>query len=116
MTGRDADVLPQTVHGPYLTDGGLETSIVFQQGVDLVDFAAFPLLDTDEGRAALRTYYEPYLDLAEVLGVRHRPRHPDVAGERRLGSPPGLRRRAMVDVSRRAIDFVRNIASGAPNR
>ena len=51
---------------PFLTDGGLETTLVFRDGIDLADFAAFPLLETDGGRAALRRYYEPYL----------RPRHP----------------------------------------
>jgi S-methylmethionine-dependent homocysteine/selenocysteine methylase len=54
--------LPQLTAGrPYLTDGGLETTLVFHQGLDLPDFAAFPLLDTDPGRAALRAYYTPYL-------------------------------------------------------
>ncbi len=27
--------LPQLVHGPCITDGDLETSLVFQQGIDL---------------------------------------------------------------------------------
>ena len=37
---------------PYVADGGLETSLIFQAGIDLPDFAAFPLLDSDAGRAA----------------------------------------------------------------
>ena len=62
--------LPQLTAGrPFLTDGGLETTLVFHQGVDLADFAAFPLLDSAEGRAALVAYYTPYLDLAERLGT-----------------------------------------------
>ena len=47
-----------------LTDGGLETSLIFHQGLDLPHFAAFPLLGSDDGRSALRTYWEPYLALA----------------------------------------------------
>jgi homocysteine S-methyltransferase len=54
---------------PFLTDGGLETTLVFLEGIDLVDFAAFPLLDTDAGRGALRRYFAPYLDLAARTGV-----------------------------------------------
>jgi len=42
-----------------LTDGGLETSLIFHQGLDLPHFAAFPLVESDDGRAALRTYWEP---------------------------------------------------------
>ncbi|MEZ5295025.1 MAG: homocysteine S-methyltransferase family protein [Ilumatobacteraceae bacterium] len=54
---------------PYIGDGGIETSLIFLQGIDLPDFAAFPLLDTDDGRAALTTYYEPYFEIAERFGV-----------------------------------------------
>lgn len=50
--------------GLVLTDGGLETTLVFHDGIDLPHFAAFPLLDSDTGRAALRRYYEKYLALA----------------------------------------------------
>ena len=53
----------------YLTDGGLETALVFLKGIDLPDFAAFPLLDDRDGRAALDRYYAPYLDLAERIGA-----------------------------------------------
>ena len=42
-----------------LTDAGLETVLVFEDGIDLPEFAAFPLVDTDEGRAALKRYYTP---------------------------------------------------------
>ncbi len=47
-----------------LTDGGIETDLIFNRGIDLPEFAAFPLLDTDEGREALRTYYSTYIQLA----------------------------------------------------
>jgi homocysteine S-methyltransferase len=51
----------------FITDGGLETTLVFHQGIDLPAFAAFTLLDDPDGRALLRAYYEPFVDLA----VRH---------------------------------------------
>jgi S-methylmethionine-dependent homocysteine/selenocysteine methylase len=47
-----------------LTDAGLETVLLFDEGIDLPCFAAFPLVDSDEGRAALRRYYTPFLELA----------------------------------------------------
>ncbi len=53
-----------------LTDGGLETSLIFHQGVELPLFAAFPLVQQEEGRAALRAYWEPYLALVREDGVR----------------------------------------------
>jgi S-methylmethionine-dependent homocysteine/selenocysteine methylase len=47
-----------------LTDGGLETSLIFGQGWDLPMFAAFPLTETGAGRSALRRYWAPFLALA----------------------------------------------------
>jgi S-methylmethionine-dependent homocysteine/selenocysteine methylase len=47
-----------------LTDSGLETWLVFHRGVDLPDFAAFPLLDDQAGRALLAEYFRDHLQLA----------------------------------------------------
>ncbi|MBF0375657.1 MAG: homocysteine S-methyltransferase family protein [Alphaproteobacteria bacterium] len=58
------DSLPQLERGPFLTDGGLETTLVFHQGLDLPCFAAFPLIRDAAGRQTLRRYFEPYLDTA----------------------------------------------------
>jgi S-methylmethionine-dependent homocysteine/selenocysteine methylase len=48
-----------------LTDGGMETTLIFHHGLDLPHFAAFTLLATEQGRDALATYYDTYLDVAE---------------------------------------------------
>jgi S-methylmethionine-dependent homocysteine/selenocysteine methylase len=32
-----------------ITDGGLETTLVFHEGIELPEFAAFPLLDRPDG-------------------------------------------------------------------
>src|SRR3954453_22433388 len=56
--------LPQLSGGDFLTDGGLETTLVFHYGIDLPCFAAFPLLMSEDGRETLRTYFRPYLETA----------------------------------------------------
>lgn len=56
--------LPQLSGGDFLTDGGLETALVFHHGIDLPCFAAFPLVMSEDGREMLRTYFEPYLETA----------------------------------------------------
>ncbi len=61
--------LPQIDGDLFLTDGGIETSLIFHQGLDLPEFAAFVLLDSDEGLDALRRYYEPYVALARESGA-----------------------------------------------
>jgi S-methylmethionine-dependent homocysteine/selenocysteine methylase len=63
VTGYRA-ALPQLGDRLLLSDGGLETWLTDVAGQQLVDFAAFPLLDTDTGRQALEAYYRPYLELA----------------------------------------------------
>ena len=52
-----------------LTDGGIETCLLFHEGLDLPCFASFPLLGDERGRAALRRYFEPFLDLAQERGL-----------------------------------------------
>ena len=48
----------------FLTDGGMETVMVFHEGIDLPQFAAFTLLDSAIGRGALTKYYTAFLDEA----------------------------------------------------
>ncbi len=55
---RFRDALPQLAPGAVtLTDGGLETTLIFLDGFDLPLFAAFPLLDDPDGRRRLHGYY-----------------------------------------------------------
>jgi homocysteine S-methyltransferase len=61
--------LPQTEGRTCITDGGMETVLLFKRGIDLPCFAAFPLLDTDAGRNELRAYFEPYAVLARERGL-----------------------------------------------
>ncbi|WP_099866290.1 homocysteine S-methyltransferase family protein [Pararhizobium haloflavum] len=61
--------LPQLAGGTFLTDGGMETTLIFHDGIDLPHFAAFILLDTAEGRQALDAYYRRYLNLARAQGT-----------------------------------------------
>ena len=61
--------LPQLKGDLFLTDGGIETSLIFHQGLDLPEFAAFVLLDNEGGLDELRRYYEPYVSLARESGT-----------------------------------------------
>jgi len=61
--------LPQLDGGLFLTDGGIETTLIFHEGLDLPLFAAFDLLKDDEGTDALRRYFERYAALARDRGV-----------------------------------------------
>lgn len=61
--------LPQLAGKTFLTDGGMETTLIFHDGLDLLHFASFVLLATESGRRALRRYYESYLSIARAHGT-----------------------------------------------
>lgn len=85
--------LPQLGDDLFLTDGGLETTLIFHDKLELPHFAAFLLLKDQVGRATLRRYYRSYLEIAaaERLGfILEAPTwraSPDWAA--RLGLSPG---------------------------
>lgn len=60
--------LPQATPAVFLTDGGIETTLIYHDGLELPDFAAFHLLRDPAGTAALRAYFRRYADVA----LRHR--------------------------------------------
>lgn len=60
--------LPQLDGGTYITDGGMETTLIFRDGLELPDFASFVLLDVEDGIAALRAYYAAYVAIAKRHG------------------------------------------------
>ena len=47
--------LPQRRGGIFLTDGGMETTLIFHEGVELPHFAAFVLLDSPDGRRKIQS-------------------------------------------------------------
>jgi homocysteine S-methyltransferase len=58
--------LPQRDGTLFLTDGGIETTLIFQDGFDLPHFAAFHLLRDPRGPEALVNYYERYIAIAKA--------------------------------------------------
>lgn len=54
------NTLPQLDGQLYLTDSGLETTLVFHEGIELPHFAAFDLLKTTDGEQLLKAYYRKH--------------------------------------------------------
>ena len=107
--------LPQLSAPLTVTDGGLETSLVYQHGIDLPDFAAFPLLDTEAGRAALAAYYEPYLALGQRLGAAVIVDTPTWRANLDWGARLGYDAIRLAAVNRRAVEFVGELATRGPD-
>jgi S-methylmethionine-dependent homocysteine/selenocysteine methylase len=97
-----------------VTDGGLETTLVFHNGLELPDFAAFPLLDTEVGRAALADYYQPYLDLGRRLGAPVVVDTPTWRANLDWGARLGYDAIRLAAVNRHAVEFVRELATSGP--
>jgi len=91
----------------------METTLIFHEGLELPEFAAFPLLEHEEGTRALRDYYAPYLDIARRMGtgfVLEAPTwraNPDWA--EKLGYSPGR----LDALNRRAIALLEDVRARA---
>jgi len=59
------NALPQLNGSLFLTDGGLEITLIFNHGINLPYFAAFDLLKTDIGKQIIRDYYTDYINIAK---------------------------------------------------
>jgi S-methylmethionine-dependent homocysteine/selenocysteine methylase len=94
----------------YVSDGGLETDLIFHHGVDLPEFAAYPLLRTSEGRGLLRWYFEAYAAIAERAGAGLRLESPTWRANPDWGTVLGDDSVALDEVNQEAIGFLRGIA------
>lgn len=61
--------LPQLNGELFLTDGGIETTLIFHEGLELPYFAAFHLLQDEQGCQALRKYFSTYAAIASKYEV-----------------------------------------------
>src|SRR4051812_15969697 len=98
-----------------ITDGGLETTLVFHEGIELPEFAAFPLLDRPGGRAALERYFESYFAIAREHGARFQLDTVTWRANRDWGARLGYDRAALDRVNRDAVAFARELAAGNPD-
>ena len=61
--------LPQLHGQPFVTDGGIETDLIFNRGIALREFAAFPLVEDEAGRRVLCAYFDEYAAIAADSGA-----------------------------------------------
>ena len=97
----------------FLTDGGLETTLIFHRGLDLPEFAAFPLLDDPDGRATLRDYFRPYLAAARARGAGFVLDTATWRANRDWGVQVGYDPAALDRVNRDAVAFARELRDEA---
>ena len=62
--------LPQLTMSTFMTDGGLETDLIFNQGIELQEFAAFDLLKNKDVEGVWEEHVGVYFAEPPVLGVK----------------------------------------------
>jgi homocysteine S-methyltransferase len=98
----------------FLTDAGMETVLIFHQGQELPSFATFPLLESEAGRDALRTYYEPFLELARTRETGFILGGCTWRASADWGSELGYDADELAAVNRRAMAFVEELRASSP--
>lgn len=98
--------LPQLQGRPFVTDGGLETTLIFHEGLELPCFAAFDLLKDAAGTARLRRYFEPYIAIAQTRGCGMVLEAPTWRANPDWGARLGYDAAALATANRQAIDLL----------
>lgn len=101
--GRSRKALPQLDGNLFLTDGGIETTLIFLEGLDLPDFAAFDLLKRPGGEDVLRKYFRTYSDLAQRFDAGLILESATWRASADWGKRLGYDERALADANQRAI-------------
>jgi S-methylmethionine-dependent homocysteine/selenocysteine methylase len=105
--------LPQLGGELFLTDGGIETTLIFHQGAELPAFAAFVLLRDEAGTDQLRRYYAPYVELAREAGVGLVLESPTWRASSRWAAELRVSERELDELNRRAIALMEELRGEA---
>lgn len=98
----------------FLTDGGMETVMVFHEGIDLPQFASFTLLGSEEGRAALTKYYTAFLDEAAAQRAGFLLDTPTWRASAGWGKVMGLAPEQIDAINREAVALVQKLRADRP--
>lgn len=101
--------LPQQLERTFLTDGGMETTLIFHHGIELPEFSSFVLLKDDSGKAALLRYFKPYLDLARQHGTGFILESPTWRANRDWGRKLGRSEDDLAEINRSGIEFLKEL-------
>jgi S-methylmethionine-dependent homocysteine/selenocysteine methylase len=98
--------LPQVSENIFLTDGGMETDLIFHEGFQLPHFAAVVLLENERGAEVLRRYYRRHASIARVSGVGFILEAVTWRASPDWGARLGYTEKALDEANRRAIELL----------
>ena len=105
--------LPQLSGETFITDGGMETTLIFNEGIALPDFASFILLEDPTGIEVLRAYYTSYLEIAAEHGVGIVLDTPTWRANPDWGDRLGYSAAELADVDRRGVALLEEVRATA---
>lgn len=103
--------LPQLSEKLFLTDGGLETTLLFHEKMALPHFAAFDLMTSVEGRGKLRDYFLRYVKIAEERRAGFIFEAPTWRASRDWAEKFGYSAAELADVNRASIEMLAKLRS-----
>ena len=106
--------LPQLDGDLFLTDAGIETVLIFDEGLELPDFASFHLLQNAGGEAALRKYFRTYAEIAERHGTGLILESATWRSSADWGARLGYSAAALAEANRKAIELLEELRDGLP--
>ena len=98
--------LPQLSGGVFVTDGGLETDLIFNRGIDLPQFSSFVLIDDPAGLSAVKDYYSAYYEIAREHSAGFVLDTPTWRASRDWGERLGWGRSRLADANRAWAEMV----------
>jgi S-methylmethionine-dependent homocysteine/selenocysteine methylase len=101
--------LPQLGGDLFLTDGGIETTLIFHEGFELPCFAAFHLLKDEAGTAALRRYFARHAEIARAEGTGFILESPTWRASSDWGDKLGYSSAALADANARSIRLMQEV-------
>jgi homocysteine S-methyltransferase len=110
VTGFRED-LPQLGPKVFLTDSGLETELLFNQGVDLPEFASFPLLTQREGTERLQEYFRAHAKVAAESDAGFVLEAATWRASADWGARLGYDAKALSEVNRKAVALLAGVRS-----
>lgn len=93
----------------YLTDGGMETTLVYHKGIELNHFASFELLNNEHGRQVLREYYQHYIDIAIKNEIDFILETPTWRSHSDWGPVMGYSAHQLSEINKYSVKFLREI-------
>lgn len=100
------NALPQLLGQQFLTDGGIETTLIFHDGLDLPHLAAIDLMRTPEGRSRLREYFARYAQIALDAGAGFIFESPTWRASRDWADRIGYSRAQLADMTSQSIELM----------